>query len=120
LRQQRDRGAAGNSFGNFRVDAVQARGLASAHCTFGRLSDTPQEDVRIAIQRSHTLLSDTAQLFDALDACSNFDPITQSVRDLDNWTTASESIQPFDKSRPGLFNSGNNDASKGARGEIAS
>jgi len=36
----------------------------------------------IAIQRSHTLLSDTAQLFDALDARSNFEPIMQSVRDL--------------------------------------
>ena len=46
------------------------------------LSDTPQDDVRIAIQRSHTLLSDTAQLFDALDARSNFEPIMQSVRDL--------------------------------------
>ena len=32
--------------------------------------------------RSHALLSDTAQLFDALDARSNFEPITQSVRDL--------------------------------------
>ena len=48
----------------------------------GRLSDTPQDDVRIAIQRSHGLLSDTAQLFDALDARSNFEPIMQSVRDL--------------------------------------
>ncbi|MGZ5870710.1 MAG: hypothetical protein ACXWKP_01215 [Bradyrhizobium sp.] len=37
--------------------------------------DTPQDDVRIAIQRSHVLLSDTAQLFDALDARSNFEPI---------------------------------------------
>jgi hydroxyacylglutathione hydrolase len=46
------------------------------------LSDTPQDDVRIAIQRSHGLLSDTAQLFDALDARSNFEPIMQSVRDL--------------------------------------
>jgi hydroxyacylglutathione hydrolase len=53
--------------------------LLSGH---GRLSDTPQEDVRIAIQRSHGLLSDTAQLFDALDARSNFEPIMQSVRDL--------------------------------------
>ena len=48
----------------------------------GRLSDTPRDDVRIAIQRSHGLLSDTAQLFDALDARSNFEPIMQSVRDL--------------------------------------
>jgi hypothetical protein len=29
----------------------------------------------------HTLLSDTAQPFDALDARSNFEPIMQSVRD---------------------------------------
>jgi hydroxyacylglutathione hydrolase len=48
----------------------------------GRLSDTPQDDVRIALQRSHALLSDTAQLFDALDARANFEPIMQSVRDL--------------------------------------
>ena len=41
-----------------------------------------RQDVRIAIQRSHALLSDTAQLFDALDARSNFEPIMQSVRDL--------------------------------------
>jgi hypothetical protein len=53
--------------------------LLSGH---GRLSDTPQDDVRIAIARSHGLLSDTAQLFDALDARSNFEPIMQSVRDL--------------------------------------
>jgi CRP/FNR family transcriptional regulator, cyclic AMP receptor protein len=32
--------------------------------------------------RSHALLSDTAQLFDALDARPNFEPIMQSVRDL--------------------------------------
>ena len=38
--------------------------------------------MRIAIQSSHALLSDTAQLFDALDARSNFEPIMQSVRDL--------------------------------------
>jgi hydroxyacylglutathione hydrolase len=38
--------------------------------------------VRIAIQRSHGLLEDTAQLFDALDARQNFEPIMQSVRDL--------------------------------------
>jgi hydroxyacylglutathione hydrolase len=46
------------------------------------LSDTPQDDVRIAIARSHALLSETAELFDALDARSNFEPIMQSVRDL--------------------------------------
>jgi glyoxylase-like metal-dependent hydrolase (beta-lactamase superfamily II) len=62
-----------------RFKALNSRILLSGH---GRLSDTPQEDVRIAIQRSHGLLSDTAQLFDALDARSNFEPIMQSVRDL--------------------------------------
>ena len=62
-----------------RLKGLNSRILLSGH---GRLSDTPQEDVRIAIQRSHTLLSDTAQLFDALDARSNFEPIMQSVRDL--------------------------------------
>jgi hydroxyacylglutathione hydrolase len=62
-----------------RLKGLNSRILLSGH---GRLSDTPQEDVRIAIQRSHGLLSDTAQLFDALDARSNFEPIMQSVRDL--------------------------------------
>ena len=77
MRRQCDRGATGDSFGNFRVDAAQAR-----ITLYGRLSDTPQDDGRIAIQRSHTLLSDTVQLFDALDARLNFEPIMQSVRDL--------------------------------------
>ncbi len=62
-----------------RLRGLNSKVLLSGH---GRLSDTPQEDVRIAIQRSHGLLSDTAQLFDALDARSNFEPIMQSVRDL--------------------------------------
>jgi glyoxylase-like metal-dependent hydrolase (beta-lactamase superfamily II) len=62
-----------------RLKGLNSKILLSGH---GRLSDTPQEDVRIAIQRSHGLLSDTAQLFDALDARANFDPIMQSVRDL--------------------------------------
>ena len=62
-----------------RLKGLNSRILLSGH---GRLSDTPQDDVRIAIQRSHTLLSDTAQLFDALDARQNFEPIMQSVRDL--------------------------------------
>jgi glyoxylase-like metal-dependent hydrolase (beta-lactamase superfamily II) len=62
-----------------RLKGLNSKILLSGH---GRLSDLPQEDVRIAIQRSHALLSDTAQLFDALDARANFDPIMQSVRDL--------------------------------------
>jgi hydroxyacylglutathione hydrolase len=62
-----------------RLKGLNSKILLSGH---GRLSDTPQEDVRIAIQRSHGLLADTAQLFDALDARSNFEPIMQSVRDL--------------------------------------
>ena len=62
-----------------RLRGLNSKILLSGH---GRMSDTPQDDVRIAIQRSHTLLSDTAQLFDALDARSNFEPIMQSVRDL--------------------------------------
>ena len=48
-----------------RLKGLNSKILLSGH---GRLSDTPQDDVRIAIQRSHGLLSDTAQLFDALDA----------------------------------------------------
>jgi hydroxyacylglutathione hydrolase len=62
-----------------RLKGLNAKLLLSGH---GRLSDTPQDDVLIALQRSHTLLSDTAQLFDALDARANFEPIMQSVRDL--------------------------------------
>ena len=62
-----------------RLKGLNSKILLSGH---GRLSDTPQEDVRIAIARSHGLLSDTAQLFDALDARQNFEPIMQSVRDL--------------------------------------
>jgi len=62
-----------------RLKGLNSKILLSGH---GRLSDTPQDDVRTAIQRSHALLSDTAQLFDALDARSNFEPIMQSVRDL--------------------------------------
>jgi hydroxyacylglutathione hydrolase len=62
-----------------RLKGLNANLLLSGH---GRLSDTPQDDVRIALQRSHALLSDTAQLFDALDARANFEPIMQSVRDL--------------------------------------
>jgi hydroxyacylglutathione hydrolase len=62
-----------------KLKKLSSKILLSGH---GRLSDAPQEDVRIAIQRSHGLLSDTAQLFDALDARSNFEPIMQSVRDL--------------------------------------
>jgi glyoxylase-like metal-dependent hydrolase (beta-lactamase superfamily II) len=62
-----------------RIKGLNSRILLSGH---GRLSDTPQEDVIIALQRSHGLLSDTAQLFDALDARANFEPIMQSVRDL--------------------------------------
>src|SRR6201986_1456201 len=62
-----------------RLKGLNSKILLSGH---GRLSDAPQDDVRIALQRSHTLLSDTAQLFDALDAGPNFEPIMQSVRDL--------------------------------------
>jgi hydroxyacylglutathione hydrolase len=62
-----------------RLQGLNSKLLLSGH---GRLSDTPQDDVRIALQRSHALLSDTAQLFDALDARANFEPIMQSVRDL--------------------------------------
>ena len=62
-----------------RLKGLNSKILLSGH---GRLSDTPQDDVRVAIQRSHGLLEDTAQLFDALDARQNFEPIMQSVRDL--------------------------------------
>ena len=62
-----------------RIKGLNSKILLSGH---GRLSDTPQDDVRTAIQRSHGLLEDTAQLFDALDARQNFEPIMQSVRDL--------------------------------------
>jgi hydroxyacylglutathione hydrolase len=65
--------------GSFAPSYFRTNVLLSGH---GRLSDTPQDDVHIAIQRSHGLLEDTAQLFDALDARQNFEPIMQSVRDL--------------------------------------
>ena len=61
-------------------------------------------DVRIAIQRSHTLLSDNAQLFDAPDARSNYAPIMQSVRDLNN-SGDGWAFRPFDKCAGGLFKS---------------
>jgi glyoxylase-like metal-dependent hydrolase (beta-lactamase superfamily II) len=62
-----------------RLKGLNSKILLSGH---GRLSDTPLDDVRIALQRSHALLEDTALLFDALDARANFEPIMQSVRDL--------------------------------------
>jgi hydroxyacylglutathione hydrolase len=62
-----------------RLKALDSKILLSGH---GRLSDAPHDDVLTALQRSHALLSDTAQLFDALDARANFEPIMQSVRDL--------------------------------------
>ena len=45
-----------------RLQGLNSKLLLSGH---GRLSDTPQDDVRTAIARSHGLLEDTAQLFDA-------------------------------------------------------
>ena len=48
----------------------------------GRLSATPHDDIEMALTRSRALLSDTGQLFDALDARENFEPLMQSVRDL--------------------------------------
>jgi hydroxyacylglutathione hydrolase len=41
--------------------------MARCWAGHGRLSDTPQDDVRIAIQRSHTLLSDTVRDLNKLD-----------------------------------------------------
>jgi glyoxylase-like metal-dependent hydrolase (beta-lactamase superfamily II) len=52
-----------------RLKGLNSQDPAVGH---GRLSDTPQDDVRIAIPRSHALLSDTAQLFDALDCALEF------------------------------------------------
>ncbi len=62
-----------------RLAGLNAKVLMSGH---GRLSATPIHDAQTAIERSRTLLSDTGQLFDALDARENFEPIMQSVRDL--------------------------------------
>ena len=62
------------------VAGVAAASLAWPCCSAAIAGTVPT--VRIAIQRSHGLLSDTAQLFDALDARSNFEPIMQSMRDL--------------------------------------
>ena len=62
-----------------RLAGLNAKVLMSGH---GRLSSTPILDAQTAIERSRALLSDTGQLFDALDARENFEPIMQSVRDL--------------------------------------
>ncbi len=62
-----------------RLLSLPATILLSGH---GRLSDAPLDDVRTALQRSHALLADTGELFEALDARANFEPIMQSVRDL--------------------------------------
>lgn len=62
-----------------RLQSLPATILLSGH---GRLSDAPLDDARTALQRSQALLSDTGELFEALDARANFDPIMQSVRDL--------------------------------------
>jgi glyoxylase-like metal-dependent hydrolase (beta-lactamase superfamily II) len=62
-----------------RLRSLPATILLSGH---GRLSDEPLEDARTALQRSQALLADTGELFDALDARANFEPIMQSVRDL--------------------------------------
>lgn len=48
----------------------------------GRMSATPHQDIQQALGRSRALLSDTGLLFDALDARENFEPLMQSVRDL--------------------------------------
>jgi hypothetical protein len=47
--------------------AGRARTWPVAGSGHGRLSDTPQDDVRIAVQRSHTLLSDTVRDLNKLD-----------------------------------------------------
>lgn len=62
-----------------RLAGLNAKVLLSGH---GRLSATPIHDAEVAIERSRALLSDAGQLFDALDARENFEPIMQSVRDL--------------------------------------
>lgn len=62
-----------------RLKGLDAKLLLSGH---GRLSATPHQDVELAIARSRALLSDTGLLFDALDARENFEPLMQSVRDL--------------------------------------
>lgn len=62
-----------------RLPSLPATILLSGH---GRLSDAPLDDARTALQRSHALLADTGELFEALDARANFEPIMQSVRDL--------------------------------------
>lgn len=61
------------------LKGLDAKMLLSGH---GRLSATPHQDVEQAIARSKALLSDTGLLFDALDARENFEPLMQSVRDL--------------------------------------
>jgi len=62
-----------------RLKGLNSRILLSGH---GRLSDTPQDDVRIAIQRSHALLSDTRNCSTRSTRVRISSPIMQSVRDL--------------------------------------
>lgn len=61
------------------LKGLDAKLLLPGH---GRLSITPRDDIELALTRSRTLLSDSGQLFDALDARENFEPLMQSVRDL--------------------------------------
>ncbi len=61
-------GVMGGVFGSGSSDYIQSlerlRGLNSKILLseHGRLSDAPRDDVRIALQRSHALLSDTAAI----------------------------------------------------------
>jgi hydroxyacylglutathione hydrolase len=61
------------------LKGLDAKLLLPGH---GRLSATPHDDIELALTRSRTLLSESGQLFDALDARENFEPLMQSVRDL--------------------------------------
>jgi hypothetical protein len=96
-----------------RPKGLNSKILRSGH---GWLSDAPQDDVRIAIQRSHGMLSGTAQLFDALDARPNFEPIMQSVRDPDKLDEREAPPHPFDKRPGGLFKDSKNDADTKIKG----
>src|SRR5947209_3084114 len=62
-----------------RLKGLNSKLLLSGH---GRLSDTPQDDVRIAIQRSHGLVSDTAGLVEVIGHADRAKPLSDYCQGL--------------------------------------
>src|SRR6476660_1424860 len=66
----------------FASDTLMPGGVMGGVFGSGSIADYIQSLERLKGLNSKILLSDTAQLFDALEARANFEPIMQSVRDL--------------------------------------